>query len=224
VPMVRVLIGGALAEPQPAPPVATPLRLHRSPRELHDLVVAAKRSDTEAFEALVRATYGDVYGLAIRLVGNEHDAADVLQEAYLRAYRSLRKFRGDASFRTWMYRITANCAATLISRRHRTRHVELDEEMQIADCRPGRDPQAVASSGDDRKRLVCALAALPESLRIVVVLRDVYDLPHEAIATELGISQTAAKVRLHRARRKLRDQLLGEVETDGPTGISAHAV
>ena len=61
-------------------------------------------------------------------------------------------------------------------------------------------------------------------MRIVVVLRDVYDLPHEAIATELGISQTAAKVRLHRARRKLRDQLLGEVETDGPTGISAHAV
>ena len=135
---MRVLIGGALAEPQPAPPVATPLRLHRSPRELHDLVVAAKRSDTEAFEALVRATYGDVYGLAIRLVGNEHDAADVLQEAYLRAYRSLRKFRGDASFRTWMYRITANCAATLISRRRRPSSVSFASRPVAAISAPPR--------------------------------------------------------------------------------------
>jgi RNA polymerase sigma-70 factor (ECF subfamily) len=201
-----------------------PLRLHRSPSDLHDLVTAAKRGDAEAFEALVRATHGDVYALAHRLVGNEHDAADVLQEAYLRAYRSLRKFRGDASFRTWMYRITANCSATLMSRRHDARHVQLDDEMPIADCRPGRDPQAAASSGDDRQRLVCALAKLPESLRMVVVLRDVYDLSHEAIAAELGISQTAAKVRLHRARRKLRDQLLEDADADCPTGMQARAV
>ena len=57
-------------------------------------------------------TYRDVFGLAVRLTGDEHDAADVAQEAYLRAYRSIRRFRGDAAFSTWMYRITANCAAT----------------------------------------------------------------------------------------------------------------
>jgi RNA polymerase sigma-70 factor, ECF subfamily len=229
---VRALLGGAghggPARPPAAPelsaPVTTPLRLHGSHPELHELVLAAKRGDAEAFEGLVRATYGDVYALAYRLVGNGHDAADVLQEAYLRAYRSLRKFRGDASFRTWMYRITANCSATLMSRRRDARDVELDEEMPIADCRTGRDPQAAASSGDDRARLVCALARLPESLRLVVVLRDVYDLSHEAIAVELGISQTAAKVRLHRARRKLRDQLLDDPAVDRPTGVRARAV
>jgi len=204
--------------------MAMPLHLHPSPRELHDVVVAAKRGDSEAFETLVRATYADVFALAIRLVGNEHDAADVLQEAYLRAYRSLRKFRGDASFRTWMYRITANCSATLLSGRRRTRTAELDEEMPLADCRLGRDPEAVVSGGVDRERLVCALANLPESLRLVVVLRDVYDLSHEDIAAELGISQTAAKVRLHRARRKLRDQLLADTQIDCPSGMQARAV
>jgi RNA polymerase sigma-70 factor, ECF subfamily len=145
--------------------------------------------------------------LAYRLVGNEHDAADVVQEAYLRAYRSLRKFRGEASFTTWMWRITANCAATLLARRARQRQVELDDELPVADPRPERDPEAVASATSDRDRLVGALRKLPEALRLVVVLRDVYDLPHEAIAEELGISETAAKVRLHRARRRLREQL-----------------
>ena len=131
----------------------------------------------------------------------------MVQEAYLRAYRSLRKFRGDASFRTWTYRITANCAATLVARRARSRQVELDDELPVADPRPERDPEAAASATADRDRLVGALGELPEALRLVVVLRDVYDLPHEDIARELGISLTAAKVRLHRARRRLREQL-----------------
>jgi RNA polymerase sigma-70 factor (ECF subfamily) len=131
----------------------------------------------------------------------------VVQEAYLRAYKSLRRFRGDAAFTTWMWRITANCAATLLARRAKARQVELDEELPLADPRPERDPQAVADATSDRDRLVDALGTLPEALRLVVVLRDVYDLPHEAIAEELGISEGAAKVRLHRARRRLREQL-----------------
>ena len=69
------------------------------------------------------------------------------------------------------------------------------------------DPETAAGTADDRERLVEALAELPDQMRMVVVLRDVYDLPHEDIARELGISQTAAKVRLHRARRRLREQL-----------------
>jgi RNA polymerase sigma-70 factor (ECF subfamily) len=179
----------------------------REPAELAELVRAAKRGDEAAFEQLVISTFGDLYALAYRLVGNSHDASDVVQEAYLRAFRGLRRFKGEAAFSTWMYRITANCAATLLARRARTVQVELDDELQLADQRPERDPEAAAGATADRDRLAVALGALPEPLRMVVVLRDVYDLPHEAIAEELGISQTASKVRLHRARRRLREQL-----------------
>jgi RNA polymerase sigma-70 factor (ECF subfamily) len=150
------------------------------------------------------------YGLALRLVGNEHDARDVMQDVYLRAFRSLRRFRGDSSFTTWLHRITVNCAATHLERRRRAAHDQLDDFGDWAvliDERSERDPEAAASTADDRERLVSALAALPDQLRMVVVLRDVYDLPHRDIARELGISQAAAKVRLHRARRRLREQL-----------------
>jgi RNA polymerase sigma-70 factor (ECF subfamily) len=77
----------------------------------------------------------------------------------------------------------------------------------VPDIRPEVDPVAMAEAGDMRDHMTAALAELPPKLRAVVVLRDIYDLPHEAIAAELGISQEAAKVRLHRARRKLREQL-----------------
>jgi RNA polymerase sigma-70 factor (ECF subfamily) len=120
----------------------------------------------------------------------------------------LRRFRGEASFTTWLYRITANCAATQLTKRGRHRHEELDPaESDIRDTRPDVDPQARAEATLLRDRVAEALEALPPRLRAVVVLRDVYDLPHEAIAAELGITEAAAKVRLHRARMRLRAQL-----------------
>jgi RNA polymerase sigma-70 factor (ECF subfamily) len=148
-----------------------------------------------------------VYTLAYRLTGDEEDARDVTQEAYLRAYKGLRRFRGDARFSTWMYRITANCASTALAKRARNRHDQLDEEAVVADNRPEVDPEAMADAELLRDRVNSALEELPERLRAVVVLRDVYDLPHQAIADELGISEAAAKVRLHRARRRLRQRL-----------------
>jgi len=177
------------------------------PDELAGLVAAAKDGDRKAFDALVQATYAHAYTLAIRLTGNEEDARDVVQDAYLRAYKGLKRFRGDSSFSTWLYRITANCASTQLGRRNRHRHEDLDEEAPLADERAETDPELRATAESDRERVSAALRALPPRLRAVVVLRDVYDLPHEAIAAELGISEAAAKVRLHRARRKLRERL-----------------
>ncbi|HZD65453.1 MAG TPA: RNA polymerase sigma factor [Acidimicrobiales bacterium] len=174
---------------------------------LGELVFLAKGGSRPAFDDLVRATYQDTYALAFRLTGNEEDASDVVQDAYLRAYRSLTGFRGDAAFTTWLYRITANCAATHLSRRGRTRHEPLADDASLADERPVADPEGMANLALERDRVTAALAGLPDRLRVVVVLRDVYDLPHEAIATELGITETAAKVRLHRARKKLRERL-----------------
>lgn len=177
------------------------------PPDVADLVAAAQGGDREAFDELVRATYTESYTLALRLTGNEEDARDVVQDAYFRAFRGIKRFRGDAQFSTWMYRITANCAATQLGKRNKHRHDELDDAEPVADMRPSVDPELQSDATELRGRLTVALEGLPDTLRQVVVLRDIYDLPHEAIAAELGISETAAKVRLHRARKKLREDL-----------------
>jgi RNA polymerase sigma-70 factor, ECF subfamily len=190
-----------------APAVSGPGLPSAAPRVPDELVAAAREGDRAAFEALVRATMADTYTLALRLTGDEEDARDVVQEAYLRAYRAIGRFRGDAAFTTWLYRITANCASTSLGRRSRHRHEPLGDDPPVPDEHPDTDPLAMATAGALRDRVTDALADLPPRLRAVVVLRDVYDLPHEAIAAELGISVPAAKVRLHRARRRLREQL-----------------
>lgn len=151
----------------------------------------------------------------MHLVGNEHDARDVLQESYLRAFGAMGKFRGDSTFGSWLHRITVNCSATLVAKRRRISHVELDDDLEVLETRSERDPETAAGTVDDRERLVEALAGLPDQMRMVVVLRDVYDMAHEEIARELGISQAAAKVRLHRARRRLREQLFAPAGTAG---------
>ncbi len=182
--------------------------------EVDGLVELARGGDLDAFERLVEWTTPTCYSLAFRLLGNEEDARDVVQDAYLRAFRGLRRFRGDASFATWLHRITVNCAATHLDRRARTAHDRLedvDDARQPA-AHGGLDPETRATSADDRERLVGALAELPDQLRVVVVLRDVYDLPHRDIAHQLGISQSAAKVRLHRARRRLRERLFAALD------------
>ncbi len=181
--------------------------------EMDELVARAQEGDRAAFDELVRRTHADTYTLAYRLCGNEEDARDVVQDAYLRAYKGLKRFRGDAQFTTWMYRITANCANTLMGKRHKHRHDELPETVEDTDL--ARDPAAQADAMALRQDLSEALAELSPKLRAVVLLRDVYELPHEDIAAELGISETAAKVRLHRARLQLKEHLFprrGEVD------------
>ena len=189
------------------------------PQDVADLVNAARDGDREAFDELVRVTYTETYTLALRLTGNEEDARDVVQEAYFRAFRGLKRFRGDAQFSTWMYRITANCSATQLGKRNKHRHEELHESDPVVDDRPSADPQLQNEATALRHRLTAALETLPPKLRQVVVLRDIYDLPHEAIAAELGISETAAKVRLHRARKKLREDLFSRREEEAADAV-----
>ena len=175
---------------------------------------AARRGDRDAFNELVRATYRDIYALAYRLTGNREDAGDVVQDAYVRAYRAIRRFRGDSSFSTWMYRITSNCASTHLSRRSRQRTEELSSDVPIVDLRPEQDPSLRAEAAVLRHHIDRAIRSLPERLRQVVVLRDLHDLSHSEIAAELGITTSAAKVRLHRARQRLRAVLQRTTELD----------
>ncbi len=183
-------------------------------KQVERLVEEAKEGNHRAFETLVRQTYADTYTLALRLVGNEEDARDVVQETYLRAHKGLKKFRGDAQITTWLHRITANCASTYLGRKGRQRHDVLPDEFEMADEHPDHDPVIRADLGVLRTQLTEALMQLPPKLRAVVVLRDIYDLPHEMIAEQLDITESAAKVRLHRARKRLRERLypLGEEE------------
>ena len=183
-----------------------------------ELISAAKAGDRQAFDELVRRTFVDTFTLARRLTGNEEDARDVVQDAYLRAWRGIGKFRGEAAFSTWMYRITANAAATHVQAAPppagRARSTTISSPPTSATtCSPPRWRSRPRRSNGSRSR---STSCRP-SCGSVVVLKDVYDLSHEAIADELGITVAAAKVRLHRGRRKLRDVLYEE-------GAEAHAV
>jgi len=199
---------------------------HELPRErgeLDGLVVAAKGGDRRAFDELVRRTYVDTYTLALRLTADEEDARDVVQESYLRAWRGLARFRGDAQFSTWMYRITANAAYTALKRRRRHRFETLDGLVrEPVELHPDTQPEDAAESMALLRQLEVALDTLPPKLRVLVVLKDVYGLSHEEIADELGISVPAAKVRLHRGRKRLRD-LLYDGDARSP-GRRAHAM
>ena len=186
--------------------------------EVDRLVASAREGDRAAFDELVRRTYVDTYTLAMRLTANEEDARDVVQESYLRAWKGIKRFRGDAQFSTWMYRITANAAATLVQKRRRRRAESLDMVEEPIDTSIEGHPEAAAESAIGLEDLARAVATLPPKLRSVVVLKDVYGLSHEAIAEDLGISVAAAKVRLHRGRKRLRDVVFEE------GGRSAHAV
>ncbi len=189
--------------------------------EMQALVVAARQGDAGALDKLVRATYGSTYTLAFRLTGNEEDACDVVQDVYIRAWRGLRRFRGDAQFTTWLYRITANCSANQLARRGRHRSEPIGDDLQPVELRPDGDPETQLARSGERAEVAAALAKLPPKLRQVIVLRDIYDLAHSVIAKELGISEAAAKVRVHRARRQLRDILAVDLEDARPVRIEA---
>ena len=188
--------------------------------DLAEFLDAAQHGDRAAFDELVRRTYVDTYTLAFRLTSHEEDARDVVQEAYLRAWKSIGRFRGDARFTTWLYRITANTAYTHVQKRRRQRTTPLDEIHDPTETRLETSPETVADSTAGLEELAAALAQLPDTLRQIIVLKDVYGLSHETIAHETGISVAAAKVRLHRARKRLRDLLYDGVDP----GRSRHAV
>jgi RNA polymerase sigma-70 factor (ECF subfamily) len=171
-----------------------------------ELIAACRRGDARAFEEVVRATHRQVYTQALRLVGDRQDAEDVAQEAYLRVYRGLADFRGDAQFETWLYRIVANTGLNHLRRRGRFGDLlaEPDDERMEVPSTVRLDDQAV-----DREALEQALQALPSAMRAMVVLKDVYGLSCQEIGEMAGVSEGAVKVRLHRARKRLKQTLFG---------------
>jgi len=176
-----------------------------------ELVRLSQLGDQSAFEQLVVRHQDLVFSLAFKLTGNKEMANDVAQEAFIRAWKAIDKFRGDSTFGTWIYRITVNSAWTLRkkAKKHNTLNIDDTYEPVIIDEK--RDPELVAINSDLSSTLIDALDKIPLDQRIIVELKNIEGRSHKEIADFLGISVTAAKVRLHRAHQRLRD-ILEDVE------------
>jgi RNA polymerase sigma-70 factor (ECF subfamily) len=175
---------------------------------------ALHEGDPEEFARLVDAYSGKIYRLATKMLNQQLDAEDVLQETFLKAYRGIKSFDGRSKISTWLFRIATNEALMVIRRKHPDT-VSIDEPIeteegeqepiQIIDwcCLPEEE----LLSEETKERLDAAVQKLPEKLRVVFLLRDINDLSTHETAEILGLSDTAVKTRLSRARLRLREEL-----------------
>ena len=176
-----------------------------------ELVKKSQFGDKAAFEQLVIRHQELVFSLAYKLTGNREMANDVAQEAFIRAWKAIEKFRGDSTFSTWIYRITVNTAWTLRKKAKKHNTLNIDDTYEPIVIDEKKDPELVAINSDLSSVLINALDKIPIEQRIIVELKNIEGRSHKEIADYLDISVTAAKVRLHRAHQKLR-QILEEVE------------
>jgi RNA polymerase sigma-70 factor (ECF subfamily) len=164
--------------------------------------------ESSEFDDFVNEHKGRVYGVALRVVADPDLAADVVQETFLRAWRGLARFRGESQVSTWLHRIAINTALTARRRAARNDDTSLDSiDEVVAESTPYADPERRGEVLDLRARLEEALDSLPPGHKAVVILKDIEGWSHSEIAERLGISESAAKVRLHRAHRRLAQLL-----------------
>lgn len=194
--------------------------------EIEHLVERAKRGDHQAFGHLVDEYQDKIYSYVSRMLGDPHEAEDVTQEAFVRAFRSLPKFRGASSFHTWLYRIASNLAIDVVRRRKRSdiSSVSLDEPLESDDGEYEREiadevggPEAVSSTRETQVAVRRAIMDLPEKLRQVMVLYELQGETYEDIAEILGVPLGTVKSRLFNARNQLKERLkslvaAGEIE------------
>ena len=171
-----------------------------------DLVDRCKKGDEAAWNQLVESTYRDVFTLCLRILRDSDDAAEATQDVYLKVWRNLRSFRGDSAFDTWLYRVATNTALSKYrSRKRRRTHETGVEDDLLGQFAAGGSVESAAGARLDVKEVERALGDLPQHYRDAVVMRDVYGLSIEEIAKQMKISETAAKVRVHRGRKKLKE-------------------
>lgn len=176
-------------------------------------IAALQEGDRTEFARLVETYSGQIYRLALKMLQNQQDAEDILQETFIKAYRSLPNFEGRSSLSTWLYRIGTN-EALMFLRRKRPDQISVESPsdddveqapLEIVDwcCLP----EGELMSSEARANLERSAAALPETLRVVFLLRDIEGLSTRETADVLDISETAVKTRLSRARLRLREML-----------------
>jgi RNA polymerase sigma-70 factor, ECF subfamily len=180
-----------------------------------DLLQSAKEGDAAAFDALIRRHDRFLYRVARSVLLDDYEAEDVVQETFIKAFKHLEDFRGEARLSTWLTRIALNEALARKRRRRNTvelgalqhrRNTQIEPSPMIA---PAQDPELAAAQQQIRKLLERAIDGLPDSLRTVFVMREVEELSTTEAARLLGLGEPTIKTRLHRARRMLRE-VLGE--------------
>ena len=173
---------------------------------------SARQGDQEAFERLVRLYENKVYHLTLRLCGNEEDAQDAAQEAFLSAWRGLPSFREEAEFATWLYRLASNACVDLLRREGRHRAAAgpslNDEELDLAAADPAPTPQEAAERAELRQQIEAGLQQLSLEYRQVLVLREMHQLSYEEIGQTLNLDPGTVKSRISRGRKRLRKILL----------------
>jgi RNA polymerase sigma-70 factor (ECF subfamily) len=191
-------------EPPPAgvPESRAPGRARHEDREA---VLACQGGDRDAFDRLVERYQKDVYRLCYRYVNNHHDANDMAQEAFLRAYRAIARFRGDSAFSTWLYRIAVNTCLNFRSARK-------PDTSELPDSIPDQGETAVDHIERDQQslRLREAVTRLPDRQRATLILKVYHELTHEEVAEVLGSSVGTVKANLFHALGNLRKQLVTE--------------
>jgi RNA polymerase sigma factor (sigma-70 family) len=170
----------------------------------------AQAGDIDAFELLYREHAGRVYALCLRLVaGDRRAATELMQDVFIRAWRSLSTFRGDSAFSSWLHRLAVNTMLENVrsDSRRETRVLAMDDTSRL--------PGAARSSGIELKMdMDEAIASLPRGARLAFVLHDVEGYQHQEIARQLNVSVGTVKAQLHRARRLLRERLEGRIVGD----------
>src|SRR5437016_5707411 len=191
---------------------------HRLPSTIvredeHLLVAAARAGDAAAFEELVNRYEGKIFRLTRNITGNHEDAEDAMQDAFLKAYAHLKDFHGKSRFYTWLVRIAAN-EALMRLRKRRPNHFSLDQPIEgDSDLMPREleewspNPEQLYAKSEIDNIVSAFVSQLEDDYRIVLVLRDVEELSTQETANALGISLSAVKSRLLRARLKLREKL-----------------
>ncbi len=181
-----------------------------------DLIIRAKKGDRPAFDSLVEIYKEKAFALAYHFTGNPEDAKDLLQEAFVRAFKGIRDFRGGSAFYTWFYRILVNLCRDFLRRKKSRLKVfmergaprageDAEDVPEPVDSAP--DPSEAVLDGETRQLISEALDKLPERQKAVFVLRHLHGMKLSEIAEVIGCGESTAKVHLFRATRGLRCQL-----------------
>lgn len=175
------------------------------------LAELARKGDIEAFGELYKKYSPRVYNLVLRMLGNSEEAEDVRQDVFVKAFKSLRGFRGQSSFTTWIYRIATNQCLDVIRRRKSslsTEEMQDNQGWELTDSTRSHNPEESLLLGVTIQAVEKALRDTPEHYRVLIVLRHIENLSYEEIAAVLGCSQNSLNVRLHRARESFKKALL----------------
>ena len=186
-------------------------------KDQENIIARARRGDADAFEQLVAAYRDQVFRLALRMCGNEADADEVAQEAFLSAWKALPNFRGDSRFSTWLYQLTSHAAIDLMRREKRQIAAEDIADVSAAD--PGPSPQQQAEQSETRQVVRDAVLQLTPEYRQIVVLRYLEELSYEEIGAALKLPAGTVKSRLNRAKAQLKDILSKSGNLFGSPGV-----